>query len=738
MSVATVLYSLDDFLWAEEIVELSISRELSATSVPDLATVLSKLASDPERWNAYTLLSNLNDAVFDFFRSNEFSQSRLNVTRDVLVKLVRGGLVPILTTHVGRLMEYEYQNRLVRDISRASSDSSESGNHMLGLESSVVSGEYRICLNILFLSLIIEPRDWNDDLNQLLILLMSALRKPSHILPVRKTVLVVLELLRIGSNIPNSSLMPSPNNPSLLGSNDETPSPQILLLNTFPLSLPSLSDFRSLVALSLHQKSLIDSPIESVALDEGIALIDKYIAEFMSTYDFHNLEIDFMRNAPEMTRTFRAFIRAEKREKRTQLKRMNSADPNRISEFAKHLVGNYQVRNRFVEDSATSASETDEATSVLPLVNEIYASCKNWIGTEGNDDELIEAIANAAIPDNHHVECLDDENGSWSTPIQLPPRDHLREFIINLLKILLSSCRGSSQSSSPSNLVTFDIDRDHLLAVLERFEVSPDFSDWKRKNFEIISSSICGIFQILFSSTFSNQSFMESIFVANNGCLVLLKLITSAPEDGIDIVNPSSPTGKSSILGPAPKVPDSFTLGRSSTLSTSLFRAMQTLYLLTRHSPSRIKKFLVHYKLAVILKRFFRCPNISIQKIAYKLFKKQIRYLGKKWKVLHTRLISNCYAVTPTEVIDDWLINDPPEHGGSSPSEDVLNDSLMASPPSMNLENDYSEYIFALSNLNFENPREIEEFQQRFGGNDEFFFGYKNYRDYVSRALGGG
>ncbi len=92
--------------------------------------------------------------------------------------------------------------------------------------------------------------------------------------------------------------------------------------------------------------------------------------------------------------------------------------------------------------------------------------------------------------------------------------------------------------------------------------------------------------------------------------------------------------------------------------------------------------------------------------------------------------------MTPTEVIDDWLVNDPPENGGTSPSEDVLNDSLIVQP-ALSFDNDYSEYISALSNLNFENPREIEEFSRRFNEpNDQFFFGYKDYRDFVFRSLG--
>jgi len=164
---------------------------------------------------------------------------------------------------------------------------------------------------------------------------------------------------------------------------------------------------------------------------------------------------------------------------------------------------------------------------------------------------------------------------------------------------------------------------------------------------------------------------------------------------------------------------------------------MKTLYALTKNNPARIKKFLVHYKLAVILKRFFRCPNLAVQKIAYKLFKKQIRYLGKKWKFLHTKLISNCFAMTPTEILDDWLVNDPPDGAAvpTDPVDDILNDSVIP-PPNHPEPEDYAEYIHALGTLNFENVKEIEEFQKKFPYYDEFFFGYKNYRDYLNRILG--
>ena len=111
--------------------------------------------------------------------------------------------------------------------------------------------------------------------------------------------------------------------------------------------------------------------------------------------------------------------------------------------------------------------------------------------------------------------------------------------------------------------------------------------------------------------------------------------------------------------------------------------------------------------------------------------------------------------MTPTDVIDDWLVNDPPDNANTGTSaavlaptnntaqtlsEDILNDSLIApSQPHFPNETDaeYAEYRAALSTLDFDNPREIEEFQRKFPfPNDDFFFGHKNYREYLDRISG--
>jgi hypothetical protein len=148
---------------------------------------------------------------------------------------------------------------------------------------------------------------------------------------------------------------------------------------------------------------------------------------------------------------------------------------------------------------------------------------------------------------------------------------------------------------------------------------------------------------------------------------------------------------------------------------------------LCKHNVSRIKKYLVHYKVAVVLKRFFACPNVALLAIAYKLFKIQMRFLGRKWKVMHIKLISCCYNATSLELMDDWLTNDPDVADMAGPVDDLLNDSLL--PPTTS-DWDINEYLEALRKINFENSSEIQSFCDKFGEERDYFFGCKSVRTY--------
>jgi hypothetical protein len=120
-----------------------------------------------------------------------------------------------------------------------------------------------------------------------------------------------------------------------------------------------------------------------------------------------------------------------------------------------------------------------------------------------------------------------------------------------------------------------------------------------------------------------------------------------------------------------------------------------------------------------------------------------MRYLNKKWKMMHIKLVSNCFAVTQTDVMDDWLTNDPdilPNHPPEIDSpEDVLNDSTVSrcSPqvPPTAVSGDLVQYEKALISLDFTNGSQVEEFCRKFSESN-FFCGSKNFDDFLMRNIG--
>eukprot|EP00820_Chromera_velia_P004824 Cvel_17787.t1-p1 / transcript=Cvel_17787.t1 / gene=Cvel_17787 / organism=Chromera_velia_CCMP2878 / gene_product=hypothetical protein / transcript_product=hypothetical protein / location=Cvel_scaffold1439:2328-15700(-) / protein_length=3046 / sequence_SO=supercontig / SO=protein_coding / is_pseudo=false len=90
----------------------------------------------------------------------------------------------------------------------------------------------------------------------------------------------------------------------------------------------------------------------------------------------------------------------------------------------------------------------------------------------------------------------------------------------------------------------------------------------------------------------------------------------------------------------------------------ALLRLLRVLYFLTKDSPERIRKYLVHYKAPFVLRRLHRHEDRETQRVSMKLLKRQMRYLPKKWKQTNMRTVSSVYTCVPTAPIDDWLLFD--------------------------------------------------------------------------------
>lgn len=630
-------------------------------------------------------------------------------------------------------------------------------------DAAIISGEFRLCLNIILFCVFVNRRNTDfvkilEESNLHSVLQSALLLHTDTTIPVRKVVFLMFFLLSIHCKDSDIYL---PRNTCVAADG-----PLSTLLHSIPfLRVPSLSSFRSFLAIALHQNSLRHwTSEESVrklpaALEEGIKICEEAMIDFIKRYKFHEAEIELMRGNPDLSHAFYLYVKHMIPESvRKNLIRVESNNGGRLGRFerfsicelAKHVVSNYQLSlNATASNGETSSLEESESESEpesVKLVHEAFNSCRSWLATQDNQDEVIEAIADAAVspplgfvekplpPLIKSLKSFVSEtvfNLHYSGPA-------LKDLIVVLLKILLSSCRGATDPSlSPTNHASFDLDRDHLVTLLERYEISFSSLSSKRPsriNFETISNAITGILLILLKLHHDQSDLIQNIISASNGCLVLLKIITSFPSDNsifhddsndlalFDFLNES----KSWSLAVPPRVP------------TTVFRALKCLYILCKHSTSRIKKYLVHYKVAVVLKRFFMCPNVGILKVSYKLFKLQMRFLGKKWKLLHIKLLSCCFNATSLDLIDDWIITDPDPDNSSIRSVDTLDESRLMISDHNSFDLDYSSYLEDARNIDFTHPNSLKAFCNKHNekASDFFGFGIESYSEWLKYGVG--
>lgn len=756
LSNIEVLYSLDEFLWEEELLELQIGSSgdsagdigvsKSRLDVPRLAELFSR---DGElNISHHSLLLALNSSIFG---PSMLPGAVEDIGRSVRAQVESCSspfvLVTKLLDRLRYLVAYVSTNQLMlnRDTSRISlrRQGSSVSSSSSQLEPSVISCEMRLCLNLLYAIVLVKQHETSfldfTDSSGLHEALLEALKLFSDTtIPIRKVVLFLFKLLSLRAP---DSLVHLPSNSAFI--DVSSMSPAATLMHSIPfLSLPALSDFRSFVALALHQNTLKQWTAPSgvrrrpPAVDEGIEICEKHLREFVGSYRFHEAEVEVLRHNEALTNALTICTEMRRNgqmgQERKNLLKPTFASRFSIPQLAHHVIANYQLES--LASRGEDESSTEDELPHLPLVHEAYQSCHCWLSSECSQDAIIEAIADAAVPlppgsvmrlEQTAAARGSTQPGTTTTGNIYYTQPFLNDAIVVLLKLLLAACRGAADPlMSPTNHPLFDLDRDHLLAVLERADIALPRTDdsFRRRNFEIICNAISGILLLLLKQHVSESEFIQRKIVANNGCLVLLKIITSFPTETDGFFSP-----KFDSIFPALKANKSYALAMPARLPTTLFRSLKCLYILCKHNVSRIKKYLVHYKVAVVLKRFFACPNVALLAVAYKLFKIQMRYLGRKWKIMHIKLISCCYNATSLDMVDDWLLNDPDVADTSGPGDEVLNDSQFP-PPST--EWDMTEYIETLRRINFENSSEIQSFCDKFGESRETFFGSKCVQTY--------
>ncbi len=728
---------MDEFLWEEELDEIrigqkfldSVKASIGVNDLPSLsAWILNALSSNSDRTDTYSLLMSLEFLILGCLGDVHPISNWAGVISNAFEAVDRNDeLVSKISSQLSSLVALVSTNQLSlsRDTSRlslmrqASMVSSTSSQH----EPSVISAKIRLCLNILYTAYLMKPQSFSEYVPDIFETLLICLRlHADNMMPIRKVILFIFKILASHGRDRDIYLPP---NTSGLDSSSSTST----LLQFIPLlSLPGLSDFRSFLALSLHQANLLNwsSPdgtrSRPVAIEEGVKICDSHIREFISTYTFHEAEVDMLRTDPNLSHVFRLYIDMKMcnrtiRKKRNDLSKSGfSSGRFSVEQLTQHMIANYHLSHDAQSVSAKSEAVSDFPD--LPLVHEAYQSCSGWMGSQ--DEALIEAIAEAVVPDKSdpYLSISEGTESNWLDEL-FKSESHIQDTIVVLLKLLLSSCRGATDPVlSPTNNPSFDLDRDHLVAILERVGSPPSTprDSILRRNFEIISSAICGIITLLVKLPSVHADLIQRAIVANNGCLVLLKLVTAYP-------NSDSSISAGSIFLKL-RENKSWNLSVPPRLQTALFRSLKALYALCRNHVPRIKKYLVHYKVAVVLKRFFAIPNTGLLQMAYKLFKIQMRFLSKKWKLLHMKLLSNCYNVVSLEIVDDWIVNDPDESPAGQDDQESALISESATPF------DFDAYREKLSKLNFENTDEITAFCKETGDDIDTFFGVKGIKTY--------
>ena len=743
---AEFLFLLDEFLWEEELVELAeIPDKINSSDAYAIDQLIQLLNDHPSGHQLYPHLLSLFSIILGDLGADSTVQTVYNHAGSVLSRPDACEKIFIsVLSRLDQLVDSISKNpvSLSRDTSRISL------SHPSTLtDPAVISSEVRLCLNILFVCVFFQSELSNNQ--SLHSTLQSALLlQADPTIPVRKIVLLIFRLLSFDDS---SIYLPS-----------NVASDSIASLHSVPLlRLPLLSNFRSFIAVAAHQSSLRAwMPEGSVralpaALEEGIDICEKAMIEFIKNYKFHEAEIDLLRSNPETSHAFLLYSELARKgtvgKTRRDLIRPKNMDGGRfaVKELANQIVSNYQLISNPLEkeEDESDGGSSVESLPHLPLVQEAFRSCHSWLCTEQNQDELIEAIADAAVRvpiglkyQQSHVVVRGPERFTHDVLRKFYSEKILKQIILVLLKLLLSACRGATDPSlSPTNHASFDLDRDHLITLLERSEVhlpTAAREESSKRNFEIITNAISGIILLLLKHHHEEAELIQTLISSSNGCLVLLKLITSFPSDNAvfyDVENDS--------IFPFLRENKSWGLAVPARLPTTVFRALKSLYILCKHSPSRIKKFLVHYKVAVVLKRFFTTPNAAILKVSYKLFKIQMRYLGKKWKHLHIKLLSSCYNATSLELLDDWLLADPdPENTEISPH--ALNESREVAherTSRADAETDYENYLEEIRRVDFSDPRAIQKFCDQHGENVKEFFGpggIASYSEWLRYGVG--
>lgn len=89
----------------------------------------------------------------------------------------------------------------------------------------------------------------------------------------------------------------------------------------------------------------------------------------------------------------------------------------------------------------------------------------------------------------------------------------------------------------------------------------------------------------------------------------------------------------------------------------NFFSAINFLHIMHKITRDKAHRclLLVQYKCSAVLRKGLKIPDPHLRLYTLKLFKSQVPYCGRKWRLSHMRVITAIYLYCRPELRDDWL-----------------------------------------------------------------------------------
>ncbi|KNC50340.1 uncharacterized protein AMSG_06824 [Thecamonas trahens ATCC 50062] len=183
---------------------------------------------------------------------------------------------------------------------------------------------------------------------------------------------------------------------------------------------------------------------------------------------------------------------------------------------------------------------------------------------------------------------------------------------------------------------------------------------------EIVVKAVSFVFKLLLDHAAVSHTYqfeyMALLLVDANCILLLLKFLNQDVNEFITTRNDLPDLEAFAPLNPPVDDPDTAAAAaQPGTVSWRNFASslnfITMLSMLTRNNPVRIRQ-LVRYKAPAILKRILKILHQPTKILTLALLKRQLKFLGKKWRSSNTKIITMIYLLLPPDLDTSWLYPD--------------------------------------------------------------------------------